>query len=230
MSIHGNRKSTRREALQSIASEFEESQRRLSEERSDLDMVNDALISVEDEPCKTQPEDGSSNRSCRPHGGKGRRLHFEKDLARIIHHTTELRSNFTLVNRAQCVERLNTHGVRNQQRKSRNSSELPSSNLSKAEKELQAEKKKLQNLDQGKIRGEATKSNMKKQISESRTKIASLNKKIDLMQVKWKKTYPQNDISLKWTQQKIETAMIYPQISQSSGGIERSRKICRASE
>ena len=194
------------EALQSIASEFEESQRRLSEERSDLDMVNDALISVEDELVKLSQKMAVQTEVVGRMEEKVEGCTSEKDLARIIHHTTELRSQLHVGQPCPVCgatehpwREKSTEEVEEQFR-------VASSNLSKAEKELQAEKKKLQNLDQGKIRGEATKSNMKKQISESRTKIASLNKKIDLMQVKWKKTYPQNDISLKWTQQKIETA------------------------
>lgn len=194
------------EALQPIASEFEESQRRLSEERSDLGMVNDALISVEDKLVKLNQKMAIQTEVVGRVEEKVECCTSEKDLTRAIHHTTELRSQLHDGQPCPVCGATEHPWCEKTAEEIEEQLKVASSNLSKAEKELQAERKKLRNLEKEKILDEANKSNMKKQIGESHTKIASLKKIIDLAQVKWKKTYPQNEISLEWTKQKIETA------------------------
>ena len=83
---------------------------------------------------------------------------------------------------------------------------IASANLSETEKELQAEKREFQNLEQEQIRLEENESYLKEQISESRKKIESLEEITDSLRMKWKGTYPQNEISSQWIQQIIETA------------------------
>ncbi len=194
------------EELQPIAREFEESQRRLSEERSDLDMVNDNLISVEDELVTLNQKFAIQTEVVGRVEERVEGCTSEKNLARMIHHTTELRRQLHDGQPCPVCGAIEHPWREKTAEEIEEQLKVASSNLSKAEKELRAERKKLQNLEQEKIWGEANQSNMKKQISESHTKIASLRKIIDLAQVKWKKTYPQSKISLEWTQQRIETA------------------------
>ena len=191
---------------QSIAIKFEENQRQLSDERGQLRKVSDSLNSAQEAFATLDQKFAIQTEVVGRVEEKVKRCTSEKDRARMLNRITDLRGQLDdnqpcpVCGAMEHPWREKKEGEHEKQLK------IASANLSETEKELQAEKREFQNLEQEQIRLEENESYLKEQISESHTKIASLKKIIDLAQVKWKKTYPQSKISSEWTQQRIETA------------------------
>ena len=137
---------------------------------------------------------------------KVKRCTSEKDRARMLNHITDLRGQ--LDDDLPCpVCGAMEHPWREKKEDEREKQfQIALSSLSEAEKELETEKKQLQDLEQEQIRVEENQSNAKEQLDESHKKVESLEEIRDSMQMNWKETYPQNEISSKWLQQKIEAA------------------------
>ena len=191
---------------QPIAIKFEENQHRLSEETGKLRKVSDSLTSAQKALAALDQQLAIQTEVVGRVEEKVKRYTSDKDRAYMLNHITDLRGQ--LDDDLPCpVCGAMEHPWREKKEEEHEKQfEVASSNLSEAKKELEAKRKQLKKLEQAKVRLEADQSNLKKQIGESHTKIASLREIIDSVQVKWKKTYPENEISLKWTQQIIEAA------------------------
>ena len=191
---------------QSIAIKFEENQRQLSDERSQSRKVSDSLTSAQEEFATLDQKFAIQTEVVGRVEEKVKRCTSENDRARMLNRITDLRGQLDdnqpcpVCGAMEHPWREKKEGEHEKQLK------IASANLSETEKELQAEKREFQNLEQEQIRLEENESYLKEQISESRKKIESLEEITDSLRMKWKGTYPQNEISSQWIQQIIETA------------------------
>ena len=191
---------------QSIAIKFEENQRQLSDERGQLRKVSDSLNSAQEAFATLDQQFAIQTEVVGRVEEKVKRCTSEKDRARMLSHITDLRGQ--LDDDLPCpVCGAMEHPWREKKEDEREKQfQIALSSLSEAEKELETEKKQLQDLEQEQIRVEENQSNAKEQLDESHKKVESLEEIRDSMQMNWKETYPQNEISSKWLQQKIEAA------------------------
>ena len=187
-----------------IAIHFEENQRLLNAERNELKKRSISLMNAANEFATLSQEYAIQTEVVGRIEEKVERCTSERDLARMVNHITDLRGQ--LYNGQPCpvCGAMEHPWWQRTEEEHEIQFEVASSNLSEAQKEFQAERKKLQNQEQAKTRVEANQSNFEEQIAESQKKIESLEEIIDSAQVEWKENFPQNEISLKWTQEIIE--------------------------
>ena len=191
---------------QPIAIKFEENQRRLSEETDELRKVSNLLTSAQKTLATLDQQLAIQTEVVGRVEEKVKRCTSEKDRARMLNHITDLRGQ--LDDDLPCpVCGAMEHPWREKKEDEREKQfQSALSSLTEAEKELETENNQLQNLEQEQIRVEENQSNAKEQLDESHKKVESLEEIRDSVQMNWKETYPQNEISSKWLQQKIEAA------------------------
>ena len=192
--------------MQPIAIEFEENRRLLNAERNELKKRCDGLMKSANEFATLSRKLAIQTEAVDRAEKRVERLDSEKDFARALNHIADLRGKLHDGQPCPVCGSMKHPWREKTVEEIEEQLKATASNLSVAQKEFQVEEKKYQDLEQERVRVEANQLNLAKQIDESHTKIESLNEIIDSAQGEWKRTYPQNEISLKWMQQLIETA------------------------